>query len=203
MASSRTESLPRVRKRSFLGRRVLAGAVVITAIAGVLYFVHGGEPKPSEIRGSAAWARKYYGKADAPNYRDRHIVEMNFLGEPMYVNKAVVPHFLRLAQIFEDKAPDYAAQITAVHDDWSYKNRDIRGGSTKSMHSFGIALDINALSNALGTDGDMPQAVVDAWEAEGGAWGGNFSRPDPMHFESHLTPAEIKVRYEPDGTPKN
>lgn len=27
-------------------------------------------------------------------------------------------------------------------------------------------------------------------------------RPDPMHFESHLTPEEIRQRYRPDGTPK-
>ena len=33
--------------------------------------------------------------------------------------------------------------------------------------------------------------------------GGDWSRPDPMHFESHLTPGEIGKRYHPDGTPKD
>jgi hypothetical protein len=44
---------------------------------------------------------------------------------------------------------------------------------------------------------------VRQWEAEGGAWGGDWSRPDPMHFETHLTPEEIRKRYRRDGTPRD
>ncbi|HET7481441.1 MAG TPA: M15 family metallopeptidase [Actinomycetota bacterium] len=190
---------PRIRRR-----RLVAGALVVAALAaGVFLFARDHKLKPWEIAGSVPWATHYYGNPDAPKYRDRHIVEIDFDGEPMYVNKAVAPHFLRLAQIFEQEAPEYAAAITSVHDDWSYNNRDVRGADSKSMHAWGLALDINALSNVLGTEGDMPQAVVDKWVEEGGAWGGDFSRPDPMHFESRLTPSEIKERYEPDGTPRD
>ena len=128
---------------------------------------------------------------------------MDFLGEPMYVHKAAERHFLRLAQIFEARAPEYAAQIAVTPDDWSYHNRDIRGGDSKSNHAYGIAVDVNALTNVLGTSGDMPAEVVAQWEIEGGDWGGDWSRPDPMHFETHLTPAEIRERYHPDGTPKD
>jgi hypothetical protein len=204
MSSSRTEPIGRVRagRRTYRRRRIVASALAVTAIvAGIAFFSRDHTLKPWEVRGSTPWALKYYGNPDAPHFRDRKIVEITFLGEPMYVHKDVQRHFFRLAQIFEEKAPDYAAGITAVHDDWSYNNRNIRGGDSKSMHAFGIALDINALSNVLGTHGDMPQAVVDEWEKEGGVWGGNFSRPDPMHFESHLTPKEIRKRFKPDGTP--
>jgi hypothetical protein len=76
----------------------------------------------------------------------------------------------------------------------------VRGETTKSNHAFGIAIDVNALANPLGTAGDMPPEVVEEWELEGGAWGGRFSRPDPMHFETHLTPHEISERYESDGS---
>lgn len=48
----------------------------------------------------------------------------------------------------------------------------------------------------------MPTEVVGQWEVEGGDWGGDWSRPHPMHFESHLTPGEIRARYRPDGSPK-
>jgi hypothetical protein len=48
----------------------------------------------------------------------------------------------------------------------------------------------------------MPIEVVRQWEAEGGDWGGDWTRPDPMHFESHLTPKEIKERYDRTGSPK-
>ena len=159
-------------------------------------------PKPWEIRGSAEWARRYYGKPNAPNFRERNIVEIDFLGEPMYVHEDVQRHFLRLAAIFRARAPEYAAQIATSPDDWSYHNRDIRGAEGKSTHAWGIALDINALTNVLGTEGDMPEEVVRQWEIEGGEWGGDWSRPDPMHFESHLTPAEIRKRYNTDGSPK-
>lgn len=185
-------------------RRILVAAIVGSAIVGAfLFFRPDTVPlKPWQIEGSVAWARKYYGKANHPKFRDRNIIEIDFLGEPMYVHKKVAPHFLRLARIFQVEAPDYAAEIDISPDDWSYNNRNIRGGDSKSLHAWGVAIDINALTNVLGTEGDMPQAVVEAWEDEGGEWGGDWTRPDPMHFESHLTPAEIAERYAPDGTPR-
>lgn len=181
------------------------GIIIVGAVVGGAMLL-GREPAPPkawEIRGSSAWARKHYGNPNAPDFRDGNIVEMDFLGEPMYVNKDVQRHFLRLAAIFRARAPEYAAQIAVSPDDWSYHNRDIRGAEGKSTHAWGIALDINALTNVLGTQGDMPEEVVRQWEIEGGEWGGDWSRPDPMHFESHLTPAEIRKRYQPDGTPKD
>jgi hypothetical protein len=52
-----------------------------------------------------------------------------------------------------------------------------------SMHAFGLAADLNVTSNQLGTEGDMDPRVVDIFERWGFAWGGRWSRPDPMHFE--------------------
>ena len=186
-------------------RRAVVGVVIVGAIVGgaMLLGRDPAPPKPSEIRGSAEWARKHYGNPNAPAFRDRHVVEMDFLGEPMYVHRDVERHFLRLAAIFRARAPEYAAQVAVSPDDWSYHNRDIRGAEGKSTHAWGMALDINALTNVLGTEGDMPEEVVRQWEIEGGEWGGDWSRPDPMHFESHLTPGEIRKRYHPDGTPKD
>ena len=185
-------------------RRIAAVLAVCVVAAGIFFFRRDAqEPlKPWQIRGTTAWARRHYGNADAPKFRARNIVEIDFLGEPMYVHEDVRRHFFRLEQIFEELAPGYAASIDVSPDDWSYFNRDIRGSDSKSMHSWGIALDINALTNVLGTEGDMPTAVVERWEEEGGEWGGDWGRPDPMHFESHLTPEEIAERYMPDGTPR-
>ena len=193
------------RRASVRRRRLMAGAVVVLAVAGSFLFFRrdNAPPKPWQIEGSVTWAAKYYGNANHPKFRDRNIIEIDFLGEIMYVHEKVAPHFLRLGQIFQAEAPAYAAEIDISPDDWSYNNRKIRGGDSKSMHSWGIAIDVNALTNVLGTEGDMPQAVVDAWEAEGGEWGGDWTRPDPMHFESHLTPAQIRHRYRPDGSPRD
>lgn len=177
--------------------------ILVTGIVVAFFVLHDRTTQPTEVAGSPAWSLAHYGNPDAPNFRQKNIVEIDFLGEPMYVNKKASRHFLRLAQIFQARAPDYAATIaTGTTDDWSYEDRAIRGESSKSNHAWGLAVDINALSNVMGTSGDMPMEVVREWEAEGGAWGGDFSRPDPMHFETHLTPQEIRRRYKPDGTPR-
>ncbi|HEX2051324.1 MAG TPA: M15 family metallopeptidase [Actinomycetota bacterium] len=52
-----------------------------------------------------------------------------------------------------------------------------------SMHAFGLAVDLNVSTNLLGTRGDMDPRVVAIFERWGFAWGGRWSRPDPMHFE--------------------
>lgn len=60
-------------------------------------------------------------------------------------------------------------------------DRDPRRGL--SMHAFGLAVDFNVSTNGLGTAGDMHPTVVRIFEKWGFAWGGYWSRPDPMHFE--------------------
>lgn len=179
-----------------LRRRVVAGAIVLIAVgAGVIALRASGPPPPSEVPGSAAWATVHYGDPDAPRFKRRNMVEIDFLGRALFVHRGVRRHFLRLERLFEARAPEYAATVaTGVPDDWSYLNRDVRGGTAKSNHSFGIAIDVNALANPLGTSGDMPMEVVLQWEIEDGDWGGDWSRPDPMHFESHLTPEQIRAR---------
>lgn len=196
---------PKIPRRTFVRRRIAAGLVVVAVLGTgtALLLRDDGPLSRGPHPGTAEWARKHYGRANAENFRDRHIVEMDFLGEPMYVHEDVERHFLRLARIFEARAPEYAAQIAVSPDDWSYLNRDVRGGEGKSNHAYGIAIDINALTNILGTAGDMPEEVVRQWKIEGGEWGGDWGRPDPMHFETHLTPEEIRERYNPDGTPKD
>jgi hypothetical protein len=198
----RARERPRVRTR----RVVVLGLAVLLALGGGYLALRGGEepPEPHEVRGSPEWALVHYGNPDARNFRERKIVTIDFLGRSMAVHKKAKRHFLRLARIFQARAPEYALGIAAGElDDWSYKNRVIRGEeAAKSAHAFGIAIDINALRNVLGTEGDMPEEVVEQWEFEGGEWGGDWSRPDPMHFESHLTPKEIRARYKPDGTVK-
>ena len=120
----------------------------------------------------------------------------------MFVHRDASRHFLRLERLFEARAPDYAASVAEGElDDWSYDNRRVRGEKVKSNHAFGLAVDINALANPVGTPGDMPDEVVRQWEVEGGEWGGDWERADPMHFETHLTPAQIRARYRADGTP--
>lgn len=61
-----------------------------------------------------------------------------------------------------------------------------RGGSKElSLHSWAIAVDVNAATNPRGNPmrRDIPDAWVRAFEAEGWSWGGHFQTADPMHFQ--------------------
>lgn len=52
-----------------------------------------------------------------------------------------------------------------------------------SRHAWGMALDINTVTNAQGAVPQMDCRVVRIFRRHGFAWGGNFLRPDGMHFE--------------------
>ncbi|HEV3472467.1 MAG TPA: M15 family metallopeptidase [Actinomycetota bacterium] len=195
------------RESVFVRRRAVLGAVLLVIlVGGILTWRRGEIPvvDSGPQRGSPQWALEHYGDPDARGFKRRNIVAIDFLGRAMFVHEDARRHFLRLERLFEARAPEYAADVALGQvDDWSYLNRDVRGESVKSNHSLGLAVDINALANPLGSEGDMPDDVVQQWRTEGGAWGGDWSRSDPMHFETHLTPEEIKERYRRDGTPRD
>jgi hypothetical protein len=64
-----------------------------------------------------------------------------------------------------------------------YKRRTQR--NLPSVHSWGIALDLNAATNRQGTKGDMSRAVVAIFREHGFRWGGDWKGRyrDPMHFQ--------------------
>lgn len=69
----------------------------------------------------------------------------------------------------------------------SYANRNIAGTNTKSLHSYGLAVDINPAQNPV-TYGkvitNLPKGIGRLAGKYGLAWGGNWngSKKDPMHF---------------------
>lgn len=78
---------------------------------------------------------------------------------------------------------------------WGYACRAIRGSSAPSVHSWGLAIDINAVTNWMGRQdrGDIPVWLENLFAEFGFDWGGNWeSRPDPMHFEFILSPASAE-----------
>jgi len=62
-----------------------------------------------------------------------------------------------------------------------YINRDPAYGL--SLHSWGIAVDLNVPGNQRGTVGEMDRGVVAIFKKWGFAWGGDWNYTDPMHFE--------------------
>ena len=52
-----------------------------------------------------------------------------------------------------------------------------------SLHTWGIAIDLDASTNGRGGTGTMDPRVVQIFKRWGFRWGGDWSYTDPMHFE--------------------
>jgi len=52
-----------------------------------------------------------------------------------------------------------------------------------SLHTWGIAVDLNVPGNLRGVPGDINRDVVAIFKKWGFAWGGDWNYTDPMHFE--------------------
>lgn len=62
-------------------------------------------------------------------------------------------------------------------------------GRGLSLHTWGIAVDLNVQGNLPGTAGSLDPRVVEVMRSWGFAWGGDWRVPDPMHFELAALPA--------------
>jgi hypothetical protein len=68
--------------------------------------------------------------------------------------------------------------------DGCFNIRKKRGLSSMSLHSWGLAIDVNAAWNGLGTKGSLSAGFVKCFTDAGFEWGGNWvGRSDPMHFQ--------------------
>jgi hypothetical protein len=68
--------------------------------------------------------------------------------------------------------------------DGCFNIRYVRGSKTRmSLHSWGIAVDVNAFENGLGQPPKLEQGFVECFTAAGFDWGGRWKRPDGMHFQ--------------------
>ena len=67
--------------------------------------------------------------------------------------------------------------------DGCFNIRNQRKSTVPSLHSWGLAIDINAAWNKLGCVPTMPRALVKCFKDSGFDWGGDFQNPDGMHFQ--------------------
>lgn len=67
--------------------------------------------------------------------------------------------------------------------DGCFNIRKMRGLESMSLHSWGIAIDVNAAWNGLGVTPVLSAGFVKCFTDAGFDWGGLWSRKDGMHFQ--------------------
>lgn len=67
--------------------------------------------------------------------------------------------------------------------DGCFNIRKKRGLTSMSLHSWGIAVDVNAFENGLGREPKLSAGFVKCFTDAGFHWGGTWTRKDGMHFQ--------------------
>lgn len=67
--------------------------------------------------------------------------------------------------------------------DGCFNIRKTRGAQSMSLHSWAIAVDVNAFENGLKQVPKLSAGFVKCFTDAGFDWGGNFARKDGMHFQ--------------------
>ena len=122
---------------------------------------------------------KHMASWDVPDWINREIPE---LPNKIYCNRDMVKP---LQKAFENII-ERCLQSEVKTWDGCFNVRLIRGSSDPddwSLHSWGIAIDINAAWNGLGKAPQMSAALVKCFTDAGFDWGGTWKRKDGMHFQ--------------------
>lgn len=67
--------------------------------------------------------------------------------------------------------------------DGCFNIRKKRGASSASLHSWGIAIDVNAAWNRFGGTPTLSLAFVQCFKDAGFDWGGDWTKKDGMHLQ--------------------
>jgi hypothetical protein len=150
-----------------LATAVLSGGSVSKAVGTFNYTSHA----DGTITPDAGWVRAYIRRETMP-----------IIG-PVVGNKGMLPQ-LRAA-LGEVVRRGLASSIHPAEFGGCYVPRFIGHNPAQglSLHSWGMAVDLNVPGNLRGTVGQMDRRVVAIFEKWGFAWGGTWSYTDPMHFE--------------------
>ena len=78
---------------------------------------------------------------------------------------------------------DRGLKETITSWDGCFNIRKKRGATSSSLHSWGLAIDINAAYNQFGKQPKMDLRLLKCFTDNGFDWGGYWRKPDGMHFQ--------------------
>ena len=106
-------------------------------------------------------------------------LEIGVIPKRIYCNKEIIG---RLSAAFKALIDTGCVQELKTWDG-CFNIRKKRGLNSMSLHSWGIAIDLNAFENGLGQQPKLSPEFVKCFTDNGFDWGGNWKRLDGMHFE--------------------
>ena len=72
--------------------------------------------------------------------------------------------------------------------DGCFNIRKKRGATSPSLHSWAVAIDLNAAWNGFGKPPTLSAGFVKCFTDAGFDWGGTWTKPDGMHFQLKTLP---------------
>lgn len=109
------------------------------------------------------------------------LVPVNFMGKTVMFHKLAAPYLQAVSDDIKASGTTYQFRRLGTFA-W---RANVNSPDQLSLHSFGIAIDINDDVNCNGcTTTDIPEVVINAFRNHGFRWGGDYrGKKDPMHFE--------------------
>jgi hypothetical protein len=155
--------------------------------AGAIRPVTTPDDDPGRIRLDQVFKATYGETADAVD-----VIDFEFLGQKLKVHRKVAPRFEAVHQRLKAavaKDPRLAPFLEGIGGTFNWRN--IAGTDRPSAHSWGVSMDINTKRShywrwtrgPMAWKNEIPQVIVDAFEANGFIWGGRWFHYDTMHFE--------------------
>ena len=111
---------------------------------------------------------------DVPSY-----LEIGVIPKKIYCNKDMIEP---LTKAFTNLIATGCVKELKTWDG-CFNIRSKRSGGTPSLHSWGVAVDINAAWNRMGQEPTLSAEFVKCFTDVGFDWGGEWRRTDPMHFQ--------------------
>ncbi len=106
-------------------------------------------------------------------------LEIGMIPKRIYCNKDMVkPLSMAFKKLIDTKAVNELKTW-----DGCFNIRNKRGLSSMSLHSWGIAVDVNAFENGLNQTPKLSKQFVECFTSSGFDWGGTWTRKDGMHFQ--------------------
>jgi len=116
-----------------------------------------------------------------PEWKGDHLVTatLPIVGK-MTIHKKIEPIIISVLNQIMDRGSAHLLKLMLCY---CARHKMCNPRRELSTHSWGIAFDVNPNQNRVGTDGSMPQVIIDAFKEHNFEWGGDWRFRDPMHFQ--------------------